>query len=166
MAFVSGITGQFYRQFALTISFSTLLSAFNSLTLSPALAALLLKPQTAKRDWLTRLVDLLAGWFFHLFNRGLENLNAGYVAVLRHVVRLAVLVLAIYAGLLGLAYLGFRTVPLGFIPQQDQGYLVVALLLPDASSIDRTDEVLAGCPRSAWRRRAWKAPSPSRDSTS
>jgi multidrug efflux pump subunit AcrB len=70
VAFISGITGQFYRQFALTISFSTLLSAFNSLTLSPALAALILKPHAAKKDWLTRFIDLLLGGFFRLFERG------------------------------------------------------------------------------------------------
>ena len=143
VAFISGITGQFYRQFALTISFSTLLSAFNSLTLSPALAALILKPHAAKKDWLTRIVDFVLGWFFHLFNKGLDKLNAGYVAMLRHVVRLSVLVLAVYVGLLVLTYFGFRNVPLGFIPQQDQGYLIAAVQLPDASSIDRTDAVLA-----------------------
>jgi multidrug efflux pump len=142
VAFISGITGQFYKQFALTISFSTLLSAFNSLTLSPALAALILKPHQAKRDWLTRIVDLLFGWFFRLFNFGLNKVNAGYVGTLHYVVRLSVLVLAVYAGLLFLTYLGFTTVPTGFIPEQDQGYLIVALQLPDASSIDRTDAVL------------------------
>ncbi len=142
VAFISGITGQFYRQFALTISFSTLLSAFNSLTLSPALAALILKPHAAKKDWLTRFIDLGLGWFFRLFDRGLELLNAGYVILLRQVVRLSILVLAVYAGLLFVTYLGFHTVPVGFIPQQDQGYLLVALVLPDASSIDRTDAVL------------------------
>ena len=142
VAFVSGITGQFYKQFALTISFSTLLSAFNSLTLSPALAALLLKPHTAKRDWITRILDRLLGWFFRLFNIGLEKLNAAYVSVLRHVVRLSAIVVAVYAGLLILTYLGFKTVPLGFIPEQDQGYLIVALQLPDASTIDRSDAVL------------------------
>ena len=142
VAFISGITGQFYRQFALTISFATILSAFNSLTLSPALAALILKPHAAKKDWLTWVIDLLLGWFFRLFNSGLEKLNAGYAVVLGHVARLSILVLAVYAGLLVLAYLGFKSVPLGFIPQQDQGYLIVALQLPDASSIDRTDAVL------------------------
>jgi hydrophobe/amphiphile efflux-1 (HAE1) family protein len=142
VAFISGITGQFYRQFALTISFSTLLSAFNSLTLSPALAALILKPHEAKPDWITRGMDLVLGWFFRLFNTGLEKLNTGYVRVLHHVVRLSFLVLIVYVGLLGLTYLGFKTVPVGFIPQQDQGYLIVALQLPDASSIDRTDAVL------------------------
>jgi multidrug efflux pump len=142
VAFISGITGQFYRQFALTISFSTLLSAFNSLTLSPALAALILKPHEAKPDWITRGIDLVVGWFFRLFNRGLEKLNVVYVSVLHHVVRLSLLVLLVYVGLLSLTYLGFKTVPVGFIPQQDQGYLIVALQLPDASSIDRTDAVL------------------------
>jgi hydrophobe/amphiphile efflux-1 (HAE1) family protein len=142
VAFISGITGQFYRQFALTISFSTLLSAFNSLTLSPALAALILKPHHGKPDWITRILDLVLGWFFRLFNGGLDKLNAGYVVALRHVVRLSLLVLAVYAGLLFLTYLGFKTVPVGFIPEQDQGYLIVALQLPDASSIDRTDAVV------------------------
>ena len=142
VAFISGITGQFYRQFALTISFSTLLSAFNSLTLSPALAALILKPHAAKRDWLTRAIDFVLGWFFRLFNGGLNKFNAGYVRTLQHVVRLSVVVLAVYVGLIALTYLGFKTVPLGFIPQQDQGYLIAAVQLPDASSIDRTDAVV------------------------
>ncbi len=143
VAFISGITGQFYKQFALTISFSTLLSAFNSLTLSPALAALILKPHKAKRDWFTWLIDHTLGWFFKLFNIGLEKLNAAYVSSLYYVVRLSALVLLVYAGLLFLTYLGFQTVPAGFIPEQDQGYLIVAIQLPDASSIDRTDAVLA-----------------------
>jgi hydrophobe/amphiphile efflux-1 (HAE1) family protein len=142
VAFISGITGQFYRQFALTISFSTLLSAFNSLTLSPALAALILKPHRAKKDWLTRLIDLLVGWFFRLFNSGLAKLNAGYVTTLRHVIRLSVMTLAVYVGLLLLTYIGFKKVPLGFIPQQDQGYLIAAVQLPDAAALDRTDAVL------------------------
>jgi hydrophobe/amphiphile efflux-1 (HAE1) family protein len=142
VAFISGITGQFYRQFALTISFSTLLSAFNSLTLSPALAALILKPHNAEKDWLTHTIDFVVGWFFHLFNRGLEKVNAGYVATLKRVVRLSIVVLAVYVGLIGLTYFGFKTVPLGFIPQQDQGYLIAAVQLPDASSIDRTDAVV------------------------
>jgi multidrug efflux pump len=142
VAFVSGITGQFYRQFALTISFSTLLSAFNSLTLSPALAALMLKPHAARPDWFTRGVNALLGWFFRFFNRGLEGVNRGYVAVLKRVVRLSALALAVYGGLLYLTFLGFKTVPTGFIPQQDQGYLIVAIILPDAASIDRTEEVL------------------------
>src|SRR3954452_4191535 len=109
VAFISGITGQFYRQFALTIAFSTLLSAFNSLTLSPAMAALLLRPRN-QRDWLTRIMDFLFGWFFRLFNRGLGAFNAGYVAVLRRVGRLAGIVLLVYGGLLVLTYFAFKSV--------------------------------------------------------
>ncbi len=142
VAFISGITGQFYKQFALTISFSTLLSAFNSLTLSPALAALILKPQAAKKDWFTRIQNFLFGWFFKGFNWSLDKVNSTYVRVLRHVVRLSILMLLIYAGLVFLTYLGFKRVPLGFIPQQDQGYLITAIVLPPASTIDRTDAVV------------------------
>ena len=143
VAFISGITGQFYRQFALTISFSTLLSAFNSLTLSPALAALILKPHEAKQDWLTRLIDLLFGWFFRLFNRTLDKTNAGIrlgAAACRAAFDRGALV---YVGLIVLTYRRLQEpCRLGFIPQQDQGYLIVAVQMPDASSIDRTDAVL------------------------
>ncbi len=142
VAFISGITGQFYKQFALTISFSTLLSAFNSLTLSPALAALILKPQAKTRDPLTLTINAVFGWFFRLFNRTLEKTNSIYFATLRHVVRLSVLVLLVYVGLIVLTYFGFKRVPLGFIPPQDQGYLITAVALPDAASIDRTEAVV------------------------
>jgi len=142
VAFISGITGQFYRQFALTIAFSTLLSAFNSLTLSPALAALLLKPHDAKRDWLTRGLNASLGWFFRLFNWGFDNLQAGYLCMLRRVVRFSAIALFVYLGLVGLAYLGFHAVPTGFIPPQDQGYLIVPVQMPDAASISRTQAVM------------------------
>ncbi len=141
VAFISGITGQFYRQFALTISFSTLISAFNSLTLSPALAALLLR-ERHKQDWFARVLNSLLGWFFRLFNRGLAAGTAAYAGSLRHVVRLSALALIVYGGLLGLTYLGFRAVPTGFIPAQDAGYLIVALQMPDAATIDRTEPVM------------------------
>ncbi|MGH7178201.1 MAG: efflux RND transporter permease subunit, partial [Tepidisphaeraceae bacterium] len=142
VAFISGITGQFYRQFALTISFSTLISAFNSLTLSPALAALLLRPRH-EQDWFSRVLNFLLGWFFGLFNRGLAAGTAAYAATLRYVVRLGALALVVYVGLLGLTYVGFRTVPTGFIPAQDAGYLLVALQMPDAATLDRTEPVMA-----------------------
>ncbi|HEX4083260.1 MAG TPA: multidrug efflux RND transporter permease subunit [Chthoniobacteraceae bacterium] len=142
VAFISGITGQFYRQFALTISFSTLLSAFNSLTLSPALAALLLKPHDVRPDLFTRGLNKVFGWFFRGFNRAFESMSAGYVCVLRRVVRFSVIALFVYAGLVGLAYFGFKSVPTGFIPPQDQGYLIVPVQMPDAASIDRTQAVM------------------------
>ena len=142
VAFVSGITGQFYRQFALTISFSTLLSAFNSLSLSPALSALLLRPHKAKQDWLTQALEFTFGWFFRLFNRTFDAGNRVYIRALRRVVRFSVVALIVYGGLVYLAYQGVTRVPTGFIPNQDQGYLMVNVQMPDAASIDRTQEVM------------------------
>jgi multidrug efflux pump len=138
-AFISGISGQFYKQFALTIAVSTLISAFNSLTLSPALAAILLKPRGARPDWLTRAINFVLGWFFRLFNRTLEAGTNAYVAILRRMTRLAAVVMVGYVGLLALTYVGFRAVPTGFIPSQDKGYLVCVLQLPDGATLDRTD---------------------------
>ncbi|HEY2106981.1 MAG TPA: efflux RND transporter permease subunit, partial [Candidatus Binataceae bacterium] len=143
VAFIPGITGRFYQQFALTIAFSTLLSAFNSLTLSPALSALLLRPHGAKRDWLARALDFTLGWFFRLFNRGFDLTNRWYTKSLHYVVRYAVVALAVYFGLIYLAYGLFKTVPTGFIPTQDQGFVLVNVQTPDASSIERTDAVIA-----------------------
>ena len=143
VAFIPGITGRFYQQFALTIAFSTLLSAFNSLTLSPSLSALLLKPPGAKQDWLGRILDLLIGWFFRLFNWGFEATNRGYLRALRRVVRYTGLVLLVYVGLGYLAYHLFKIVPTGYIPTQDQGFLVVNVQMPDASSISRTSAVVS-----------------------
>jgi hydrophobe/amphiphile efflux-1 (HAE1) family protein len=142
VAFIPGITGRFYQQFALTIAFSTLLSALNSLTLSPALSALLLKPRGAQRDWLTKGLDVALGWFFRLFNQGFDCTNRWYTKSLRYVVRYAVVTLMVYAGLVYLAYGMFRMVPTGFIPTQDQGYVLVNVQMPDASSIQRTDAVV------------------------
>src|SRR6267378_3221947 len=140
-ALVSGISGQFYRQFALTIAIATLISAFNSLTLSPALAALLIRPGHAKKDLLTRLIDTLLGWFFRLFNRTFDLGIAGYGAVVRRLLRVSGLVLVVYIGLLALTGLMFQKVPAGFIPNMDQGYLVVLAQLPDGASLQRTNDV-------------------------
>jgi multidrug efflux pump len=126
-ALVSGISGQFYRQFALTIAIATLISAFNSLTLSPALAALLIRPDHAKKDLLSRLIDTLLGWFFRLFNRTFDLGIAGYGAVVRRLLRVSGLVLVVYIGLLALTGLMFQKVPAGFIPTMDQGYLTFAI---------------------------------------
>jgi multidrug efflux pump len=141
-AFMTGLTGEFYRQFALTIAVSTIISAFNSLTLSPALAALLLKPHSVKKDWFGRLLDGLLGWFFRLFNKGFEWGSNVYAGLVRRLCRVAVVVLFIYAGLLALTGLGFQSVPGGFIPAQDRGYAVVFCQLPDASSLDRSIAVM------------------------
>ena len=133
-AFISGITGEFFRQFAVTIAVSTLISAFNSLTLSPALAAILLKPRTAKRDPVTFLLDLVLGWFFRLFNwsfRAGTTLYAGTVGVL---LRVSLLVFVVYGGLLVLTWFEFFRVPTGFVPQQDKGYLLVNVQLPDSAA--------------------------------
>jgi multidrug efflux pump len=140
-AFITGITGQFYRQFALTIAVSTVISAFNSLTLSPALAGMLLKPREAKRDLLTRLFDLLFGWFFRLFNKGFAASVNGYIWAVRRLLRFAAIALLVYVGFLILTFFGFKAVPSGFIPTQDQGYLIVFAQLPDGASLQRAEEV-------------------------
>jgi multidrug efflux pump len=140
-AFLGGITGQFYRQFALTIATATLISAFNSLTLSPALAAILLKPHDAKKDWLTRLLDLAFGWLFRGFNRLFERSTSVAERLVGLCLRGSVVALLVYVGLLGLTYLGFRTTPTGFVPDQDKGYLLVCAQLPDSASFERTCEV-------------------------
>ncbi len=141
-AFVSGLTGEFYRQFALTIAISTVISAFNSLTLSPALAAVLLKPHGARPDRLSRGMERLLGGFFRKFNRSFERAGAAYQRGLIGMVRRLGIALAVYAGLIGLAYLGFAVVPHGFIPQMDKQYLVAVAQLPPAASLERTSKVI------------------------
>lgn len=142
IAFVSGLTGQFYRQFALTIAISTVISAFNSLTLSPALAAILLKPHGAPPDAFQRGIDRLLGWFFRPFNRFFTTNAQRYERGVGRAVARWPVALALYAGLLALAWVGLRTVPAGFIPTQDKGYLVAIAQLPDGASIERTDKVV------------------------
>jgi multidrug efflux pump len=141
-AFIGGLTGQFYKQFALTIAVSTAISAFNSLTLSPALSALLLHGHAAKRDWLTRGMDALLGWFFRLFNKGFARTTNGYIRAVGSVLRRSAIALVVYAGLIAVAFFGFRAVPAGFIPTQDQGYVVVLTQLPDGASLERTQKLL------------------------
>ncbi len=142
-AFISGLTGQFYRQFALTITISTFISTINSLTLSPALSAVLLKPHGAKKDVLTRVIDgLFARLVFKPFNRFFDWGSRGYVGMVGTLVRRSGITLVLYAALVGLAYLGFSSVPAGFVPQQDKQYLVSFAQLPDAASLDRTDAVI------------------------
>ncbi|MBX7104234.1 MAG: efflux RND transporter permease subunit [Gemmataceae bacterium] len=190
-AFITGISGQFYRQFALTIAVSTLISAFNSLTLSPALTALLLRPKselealprvafpilgavvgwqvisrglapwTLDSGWVTILPHLVGVWFgglvgywlgprlnhllgrfFALFNRVFHAVTVGYTTIVARLLRVSALVLVAYAGLLGLTWLGFSAAPAGFIPEQDKGYLLVNVQLPDSASLERTQSVM------------------------
>jgi multidrug efflux pump len=141
-AFIVGLSGQFYKQFALTIAISTVISAFNSLTLSPALAALLLKPQGAKKDRLTRWIDFALGWFFRLFNRFFGRASGGYGKLVTHTLRSSVIAIVVYTGLIGLTILGFSRVPSGFVPTQDKGYLVAFAQLPNGATLDRTEDVI------------------------
>ena len=141
-AFVSGLTGQFYRQFALTIAISTLISAFNSLTLSPALASRLLLPHGAPRDRVQRVADRLFGWFFRRFNRFFTRSSLAYAYGVGRALRVGVAVLVLYGGLVALTFLGFAKVPQGFIPTQDKSYLVAFAQLPDAATLDRTEAVI------------------------
>ena len=142
IAFITGLTGEFYKQFALTIAISTVISAINSLTLSPALAALLLKPHGAAPDALTRGMDRVLGGFFRRFNRLFEKSGNGYVRGVRGVLAHKSVVMSVFAGLLVLTYALFQLVPGGFIPTQDKQYLVTMIQLPNAASLDRTEQVV------------------------
>ncbi|MDZ4190498.1 MAG: efflux RND transporter permease subunit [Pseudomonas sp.] len=142
-AFISGLSGQFYQQFALTIAISTVISAINSLTLSPALAAILLKDHNAPKDAFSRGLDkLFGGWLFGPFNRMFERASNRYVGTVRRVLRGSSIAMLIYGGLLVLGYLGFSSTPTGFVPQQDKQYLVAFAQLPDAATLDRTEAVI------------------------
>ncbi|MDP5041731.1 MAG: efflux RND transporter permease subunit [Paraglaciecola sp.] len=142
-AFMSGLTGQFYKQFALTITISTFISALNSLTLSPALSALLLKGHDEKKDRLTRIMDTLFGrWVFAPFNRFFTRLSDGYGWLVRKIIRFGAIVGLVYVALLALTGLQFATTPTGYVPGQDKQYLVAFAQLPDASSLERTEAVI------------------------
>ncbi|HSI86426.1 MAG: efflux RND transporter permease subunit [Candidatus Methylacidiphilales bacterium] len=141
-AFITGISGEFYRQFALTIAVSTVISAFNSLTLSPALAAIVLRPPNAEKDMGTKFINFILGWFFKLFNLGFDVSTKFYVGIVRMLIRGAIIALVVYGGLIYATYHAFMIVPTGFIPPQDKGYLIVNAQLPDAASIERSDAVV------------------------
>jgi hydrophobe/amphiphile efflux-1 (HAE1) family protein len=138
-AFITGISGQFYRQFALTIASATIISLIVSLTLSPAMCALLLKPRPTRQEerWWERPIR----GFFRGFNWGFERLGAGYHWLIAHAVRYVLIMLVLYVGILAYGLNEFRKTPIGFIPQVDRGYLIVVLQLPAGSSLSRTDEV-------------------------
>ena len=142
MAFLSGVTGQFYKQFATTIAISTVISAINSLTLSPALAAMLLKDHHAPKDRLTRIIDALFGWLFRPFNRFFQRSAHGYESLVGRTLRRRGAVFGVYILLLAGAGFMFHTVPGGFIPTQDKLYLIGGVKMPEGSSLARTDEVI------------------------
>ena len=141
-AFLSGITGQFFRQFAVTIAASTLISCFVSLTLSPALCAVLFRAHQpghkARGSW---IVGLVRGGFAR-FNLGFEWLSTSYGRLTRRLVQIAGVVLVVYAALIGLAGFQFARAPTGFIPEQDQGYLITVVQLPPGATLDRTEAVV------------------------
>src|SRR5436309_14400564 len=169
-AFISGLTGQFYKQFAITIAISTVITAINSLTLSPALSAVLLKPYrkpspseqkregllspalssrggegesaSDERDWFQRIIDRLFGWFFRPFNRVFAWSGNKYALGVGGVIRKSAIALVVYGGLLLLTGWSFNKVPTGFVPTQDKQYLVAFAQLPDAASLDRTEAVI------------------------
>jgi multidrug efflux pump len=142
LAFVPGLSGEFFRQFALTIAISTVISAFNSLTLSPALAALLLKGHDEPKDRLTVGMDRALGWFFRGFNRAFGRAGDRYGRTVESVLGRKAIALALYAALVLVAWLGFKAVPQGFIPAQDKQYLVAMAQLPDGAALERTDAVV------------------------
>jgi HAE1 family hydrophobic/amphiphilic exporter-1 len=142
-AFIAGISGAFYRQFALTITASTIISATVSLTLSPALAALLLKPHgQAPKSGVWRTLGRPFNAFFAGFNRLFERLSAGYAGLTRRTLRISALMLVVYAGLIGLTYFQFARTPSGFIPPLDRAYFIAAISLPPGATLERTDQVV------------------------
>ncbi|WP_437224451.1 efflux RND transporter permease subunit [Planctomicrobium sp. SH661] len=141
--FVSGIVGAFFKQFALTIAVSTVLSTINSMTLSPALAAMLLRKPGTRRDPLTWLFDTFLGWLFRLFNFGFKQTTSAYLRAVGGLLRVPMIVLIVYVGLLGLTGWGYQQLPTGFIPSQDKGYLIASVQLPDSSAAVRTRDVVA-----------------------
>ena len=143
-AFIPGLTGAFYRQFALTITAATVISTVVSLTLSPALARLILKPADDDADKSGVFAVMLKPFqlFFSAFNAAFDWMEKGYAALVKRLVRMGVIVMAVYAGLLGAAWWGFNAAPSGFVPDQDQSYVITAITLPPGSSLARTDEVV------------------------
>ncbi len=142
LAFISGLTGQFYRQFALTIAISTVISAFNSLTLSPAMAAMLLHSHDEPGDRFSRFLDAILGWFFRGFNAGFKHFGRGYQWALGKVSRQKTLTFLVYLGLIAGAVFLFNVVPSGYVPTQDKQYLVGFTQLPSGASLERTDKVI------------------------
>ncbi|HET9763492.1 MAG TPA: efflux RND transporter permease subunit, partial [Casimicrobiaceae bacterium] len=142
LAFITGLAGQFYRQFAVTIAISTVISAINSLTLSPALSALLLRSHTGRQDLLSRAMNRVFGRFFAGFNRMFQRAGDAYTGGVRKALGRKIVMIAVY-GVLAFATVGlFKAVPHGFVPAQDKQYLIGFAQLPDGATLDRTEEVI------------------------
>ena len=142
IAFISGLTGQFYKQFALTIAIATIISTFNSLTLSPAMSALLLRTHDAPKDLITRVLDGLFGWFFRGFNRAFGASSRFYSKFVTFNLRHKFLVMIVYVGLLAATAYSFTLVPSGFVPAQDKAYLISFAQLPQGATLERTEAVI------------------------
>jgi multidrug efflux pump len=142
LAFLGGVTGEFYRQFAVTIAASVLISGLNSLTLSPAMAAILLKPRGAPKGRIGNFIDAIFGWIFRPFNRVFARGSSAYSRGVGVNVGRCGRMVAIYSVLLVLAVIGFRAVPGGFVPEQDKQYLFGVVLMPEGATIDRTEDVI------------------------
>jgi multidrug efflux pump len=142
LAFISGLTGQFYKQFALTIAISTVISAINSLTLSPALSALLLKSHDAPKDVLTRVMDKTLGWLFRGFNYAFGRGVQAYSGGVKRVISRKAVMMGLYLVLIAVTFGLFKAVPGGFVPGQDKQYLVGFAQLPDGATLDRTEDVI------------------------
>ena len=142
LAFVPGLTGLFYKQFAVTIAISTVISAFNSLTLSPALSALLLRPREAPRDRLTRAMDLAFGGFFRWFNGWFRRRGEAYGRGVTRILQRKTIAMVVYAVLLSLTAVLFTRIPSGFVPAPDKQYLIGIAQLPAGATLDRTEAVI------------------------
>lgn len=142
IAFVSGLTGQFYKQFATTIAIATVISTINSLTLSPAMSALLLRGHDAPKDGLTRFMDKTLGWFFRGFNRVFKSSARRYEGGVGGIVRHKFVMTLVYLLLIASAAFIFRLVPPGFVPAQDKGYVIAFAQLPQGATLERSQEVV------------------------
>ncbi len=143
ISFISGLTGQFYKQFALTIAIATFISTFNSLTLSPAMAALLLKDDRAEKDWFQKIMDGLLGWFFTRFNKVFGKAQKNYSqGVVKFAARRFVIMAILFGALCVATSFSFKLVPKGFVPAQDKQYLISFAQLPAGATLDRTEKVI------------------------
>lgn len=142
IAFVSGLTGQFYKQFATTIAIAVVISTINSLTLSPAMSALLLRSHDAPKDALTRWIDKIFGRFFNWFNNVFKRSSRRYESGVGGIVRHKAMMMIVYLALIAAAGFFFKLVPAGFVPAQDKGYVIAFAQLPQGATLERTEEVI------------------------